>query len=1381
MEVEEILLELEKSGRDGSLQIFRKMITCGTVPCCQVETAGIATGEKTTWEAVLKKLLEILANSRDYGKEQILLIPHAFLVVLSKQYKLEQFINILKSYLFLDNNFSRSFDTDYQINDINFFKLLITHGYLQVNRKEIYVEELLELTFGVLYCNCVRYTRYTHLAYKVLEKWLKRTCETDFWNNDHPNVEKQLEVIIYSNWDNSIKEVSKQNSTTIFNQYLRIMNRKYQGFIEFVFNDCLHNTSWSNESKYVILSEICDVWENVEALMEANFVQSMLTSLTKNYLRSSGTKLYNAITNKLSDDQWKNAFGIPISIMVLQWGSGPQKDHQALQFLCTQWLEPTVKKRRFLLNFLWELNEDVPDVLFRSHLARISSETRIILKTDSLPNLSQSDHCDENLRLNSFAAHCQKNISTHNNDLQNHFKSVKYFLFYNANSSSTFLRRGIIKYFKLFLLNLLKLCNVKENLDDEVICFFNWLHNFLLDSFEIGSCYQRKVLGLKLYDLILFYTNERVLNIELKSDPRYREDLCNGFETKRKLEKFGKWTFTCKRSLLWLLKLILDPSVDIREISTEIIIEHFEENSLEATEKKVLFDIAISKCSSAKFYETESGSMFLRILSKWFPFKELIAKIENEDSFELHKSLKLHTGYTEYFLHEAKNQLYHLRQDILKAAAQNSPFHGVLTALLNVGFRNNLSKESINEEFLKNLLALLEDAVHFLLSLLSSKSTSCELSSSFAEVGLAINETVQDSEICDEYDDIVLSPAYQVVITCIWISLKVSCELSSEIGMLTISSETVERSANLITSVLMKCRHKGAIEAAGVAIGLLTRKLVNVMEYKNLPEEWLNNLISSNKITPNLTRRSAGLSIMFHRIVANDTRHGKPIVHIAVRNLLDLLDNNEETTIENESYQDLPRAKHLHFLQRLVADSDLHAQVVPYLERITMTCFKNLESEIWTVRNASLQLFGVIVPRITGQHRGGQTLEFGNGYSVEHFITHYEKLANHLFMELKNAAFWNNDLNTTLKIHSAVVPSLILFTRMSTGGSDLIDYSSKTYIVEVKYYLKILFASSIGNVRLLAAKAYTALVEFPWLTQELENLKQDLQKRNHPNIAHGYRCAIKYLGERLKVENNVDFVSSASNDVLRESLLDLTGTNILIEKGQSMAEILEYFYIKALDDDEVVRMSAAECLVYLFMNFGEIENVEKLKILRICLSLLKDEASDIREITRTSLVNILKHGKNAVPLLGEILYYRILSDIIMNEGNYANYLNIEVVDFFLDCIESINCGKESTTLVESPFDHEADATSAEETKLLNILFYGMSILKEIKALKNYPLHDQNRTSIDFDCLMQSNIKFHSKTRIDFTDLKTILDLSYNDYMTIKKNVALELCKSISIR
>ncbi|XP_046431030.1 uncharacterized protein LOC124184897 isoform X1 [Neodiprion fabricii] len=1632
MDMEKVLMELKESKKDGSLQIFRKLITCGTTPICKLKER--VPDKQAMWQPVLMELLEILANNRDYGKEQILLIPHAFLVLLYEQYDIDEFKRVLQSYLQLDKNPLHSFNTDYDIQDIDLFKLLITHGYLQVNRKSIYAGEICKLPFEVLYKNCTRYTKYTYLAYKVLYAWLQRTSKTDFWEKNDFIFEKKLEIIIFSNWNNSIKEVSKQNSTSIFNQYLRIMNQKYEGFLQFLFKDCLDNISWLNETKYVILSEVFDVWDNVNVMVQGDFILCTFTCLTKNYLRSSGTRLYNIISTKLGETQWKNAFGYPISHMVRQWESGSQKNDQALHWLCTQWLEPTVKKNPTLLSFLWDLSKNAHNILFRSHLERIFSQTRKLQEAGTVHTLI--DHCDEYLRLNSFAIHCQKLICFKNENVENHFFVIKHFLFYNANSNSTFLRRGIIKYFKIFLFNLLKSCTTQQHYNVEVFSIFYWLHRFFLDCFEIGSCYQRKVLGIKLYETILFYMNEREISNELSNDPRHRDELRNGFKMKQQLEKFGEWTFTNKMSLLWLLKLILDPATDVKEISANIILEHFQKSSLNDSELKIIFDTAIMKCNSSKFYETESGSMLIKILSKWRPFHEITAiKLESmsHERCEFYKSLTMHTKYTEYLLHEAHKQLADIKRDILRAAMQNSPFHGTLTAILNVGFQNDLETELMTPEFAENLLELLEDAVHFLLSLLSSKSSNHDFSSSFAEMGLAIDTTVKDSEISDDYDDTILSPAHQLVITCIWISLKASCELATEIGMLTYSYKTVERSASVITLVLTKCRHKGAIEAAGVAIGHLTRKLVNVKGYSNLPEEWLTNLISGHKNNPNLTRRSAGLAIMFHRIVANDNRHGKPLVHTTIRSLLNLLEGTQEvpgnfqrnsncTTSKedkNEVYQDLPRAKHLHFIQRLVSDSDLHAQIVPYLERITMECFKNLHSQVWTVRNASLQLFGAIVPRISGPCNGNQTLDFGNGYSVDHFITHYPELANHVLSELKNAASWDNNLDNTLKSHSATIPSIILLSRMSVGGSDLVDYSSKTYISSVKQNLKLLFRSPIANVRILAAKAYAALVTLPQISWECLKLKQVVQNIHHPNDLHGYMYAIKYVSDKLQMESksvnphcstnkpdtyyrpqhslqskincpadylsiqhsqntlsehtvsknaakslsrisaikkswndlyygkmkiNLCYVVEAMSLVAFENLESYDDIFLFNEIGQDVDPVLKsesnkpgfsefiatstrlyvqhvnrtrnidheklvkilksqctdqsvtlldnlkydvpvqdivlnnilqvfpdcnealldamirylsesirnsaifsttpvgigdksavlcfshlslhnyeitrkvhqlkqkikedrkywklelfchilintldfdsvaindlelYCFAKSVDSDENLRKIAIDCTSCLLLHFPRIENSNKLKILRLYLNLLKDEISDIRELARSSFVNFFdsNFAAQSIPPFSETLYYKILDEIIMNKTRHATFSIMEIVDFFLDCLTFINCPKDFKVLVESPFDHEDHATSAEETKLLNIIHFSISHIQKNQSVDNLHIGENIIITDSFNVIRAKN-DIQSEGSPEYSDLKTILDLNYSDCMITKRNLVLKSCNSI---
>lgn len=100
-----------------------------------------------------------------------------------------------------------------------------------------------------------------------------------------------------------------------------------------------------------------------------------------------------------------------------------------------------------------------------------------------------------------------------------------------------------------------------------------------------------------------------------------------------------------------------------------------------------------------------------------------------------------------------------------------------------------------------------------------------------------------------------------------------------------------------------------------------------------------------------LTRRGAGLSIMFHKLVISDNRKNRPTAHFAVQILLRSLKNFSMAAVKNvEPGQDSPWAKRLHFLRALVADKEIHAQLSSYIENICLTCFKYMESDVWTIR-----------------------------------------------------------------------------------------------------------------------------------------------------------------------------------------------------------------------------------------------------------------------------------------------------------------------------------------------------------------------------------------------------------------------------------------------
>jgi len=281
--------------------------------------------DEKDWQAILMHIIEIISNNSELGNELTLLACHAFYALLLMRCDLCYVNNIAMHFQQLCSCDLHFLEKRYIISDLELFKLLNAYGYLQANTKKMYIEyDTLLAIFDVIYKNCMKYTRYSYFAYKVLHMWLKRLKETSdirFWHETNCIIERKLEAIIFSNWFNALNDICKQN-IQIFNIYLRIMSQKYNGFLKHIFDMCIKDISWQNETKYIILAEICQVWDATKVMTTKSFLFNLCISLTKNSLRYGGTKLYLIILRKLNEDEWKEAFGNIIKCVIDQWESG---------------------------------------------------------------------------------------------------------------------------------------------------------------------------------------------------------------------------------------------------------------------------------------------------------------------------------------------------------------------------------------------------------------------------------------------------------------------------------------------------------------------------------------------------------------------------------------------------------------------------------------------------------------------------------------------------------------------------------------------------------------------------------------------------------------------------------------------------------------------------------------------------------------------------------------------------------------------------------------------------------------------------------------------------------------------------------------------------
>lgn len=245
-----------------------------------------------------------------------------------------------------------------------------------------------------------------------------------------------------------------------------------------------------------------------------------------------------------------------------------------------------VKNHRDILFYLLD-NCDKGSILYKSHLLRLAKKygIDIFIKNDN--NTIFLDHEEELVRLNMYAAYCYESGNLEYGQLKSSIELIQHFLYFNATTDVTFLREGIFNYFKIFLSNILKYSSVNKD-SKEATLFLEWLHKFQLDCFEIGSCYQRKICGLKLYKICLqFLQNNNFKDSILCKDPNFKEAIKYGPLLQKEMKENGKWRFTDKESIVSLLKLVLDSAVDIRETSTAIIIDYFDSNVISNSEKMV--------------------------------------------------------------------------------------------------------------------------------------------------------------------------------------------------------------------------------------------------------------------------------------------------------------------------------------------------------------------------------------------------------------------------------------------------------------------------------------------------------------------------------------------------------------------------------------------------------------------------------------------------------------------------------------------------------------------------------------------------------------------------------------------------------------------------
>ncbi|XP_013117538.2 uncharacterized protein LOC106094847 [Stomoxys calcitrans] len=398
-----------------------------------------------------------------------------------------------------------------------------------------------------------------------------------------------------------------------------------------------------------------------------------------------------------------------------------------------------------------------------------------------------------------------------------------------------------------------------------------------------------------------------------------------------------------------------------------------------------------------------------------------------------------------------------------------------------------------------------------------------QCAASFEDIDKSL-EMLVDTSKCASNDH---EHARKYLLMSFWLTLKACCELAASMGQFIVSSNTniesrllfLQRCIQVSENVLTKCRHKGAIEAAGVTIGQLTKCITTHVSQRNEEYELLHKCLQSlyddsGKKDVSTTRRGAGFSIMFLHIVKNEANRSRPLLRKAMKSLLAAAPNNAHNSSSNTNC-DRSEALHLHFLCVLVRDTELREAMSKYHNEIMMAAVKHIDHTEWTIRNGALQLLGALVPKIVGQR---QATEFEESLLWEPSEVTFCEVTRKLD---KSYAY----ILKYCLAEKAATGSIILFLEFLHK----VEYIHKNEVIapdsvqEFRKLIWVLLRHPCEKVRKLASKCFVRSHEFSYeLPNALVQIAQILFQIKNENFFEGLVQTLHH--GVLKLQHDLKYV-----------------------------------------------------------------------------------------------------------------------------------------------------------------------------------------------------------------------------------------------------------------
>ena len=902
---------------------------------------------------------------------------------------------------------------------------------------------------------CAKSTRYDYHSFLLLRQWSSRCLEISKQIKSESDDNYRLDIkekslldvieICRNNFENPLKGVSELCYSS-YSDTLELtslcLDSEASARLEAAMLAEVRNLSWSRKTKYVQLSALLERLGQDRILSsQPNLPASLSQCLSSPNLVHAGTELYVKLIRRL--ENWSDLFGSVLVESLLE-------DNAGVRLACLeQWLPATLKHVKdshlYVLGELRKIKTQ-PAMLGLLTVFRICKNKGLEISQTEM-NLSELMkeclfHSDSSVRSAAFGLVCQakkKGSVPPAEELQ----LVLQFLARAGSDSSAKFRQNIRSSWSVLCAR----CRDRaamvtrsrqrqsgaatidtattEDLQ-QIIEFLDVALKVLVGNLLPGGNYQRKIFSL---DLLLVFINN-FYNFQSGVGANKKSGNGDPTEFVKVANESGKMCLF-EEEIFQIIALNLDDHmIDVKERTFEIL-------NLFSPSTEILSEMFLvmkSRINSSKEGICETGSLLAKLLSN---SKNNSTVIGESDSV------------CDFLLSSLKSGVARCGENFLDSA-RNFPLYGIILSLRKCLLDpDSAERFSFNQEKLKSLISTLEEISEMMLTVLCGEFSGGKTSKNpdFQEMSKAISSMLAGCNGGEDTEgDVSIPEEHQLVLSAAWHSLKecvlLTGHLVHQLDLVllpatdcsnSLSLEDTQRCCGLLRTVVSLCRHKGVIEASTLTSGLMASSLLasNIPAFHSLPRTIMEETFSQLETEwskSSFTRRGAGLPGLIQKLVSSEpSSKPRQLLPLAVRRLTQIAG----TPSAQAETEDSASSHSLHILRGLVQDAQVARELGPFITEITATCLSTFSSSSWSVRNAGLQLFGALAPRIVGQKKIKEDSESYNIVSLAEMVARFPGLVQ-LLLDKLNASSCQTPGGPSCLLEPCVVPVMNLLARMES-------------------------------------------------------------------------------------------------------------------------------------------------------------------------------------------------------------------------------------------------------------------------------------------------------------------------------------------------------------